>query len=1050
MTAELNLLSRVAYRDSEITAPRLRGLLALLAEDLHAGCGTARLVDGLWPEERPENPAKALQVLVSRARALLGADVIASTPTGYRLALTDDQVDASAVLARATESARAARSGDHGTALAAAERGLALWHGTAPRPAADPEDPLAVLRAGRATAHRALTRGRALALSRLGRRAEAVEPLTEAFAEHPRDEEILLELLRCEAATLGASAALARYDRYRTLLRDELGTDPGAALKAAHRELLQAEAPVVRHGVTHEPNPLLGRATDIEAVTALLHTSRVTSVVGPGGLGKTRLAHAVARAADQRVVQFVALAGVTSEDDVAGEVAGALGVREKGGAELVPSMVAALAGRSTLLVLDNCEHVLDGVAELVGALVSMAPEVLVLTTSRAPLGLSSETVYALPELDLAVAVELFGQRARAARPNAELPARQVEEICRHLDGLPLAVELAAARIRVMSVAEIARNLDDRFALLRGGARDAPERHQTLRAVVDWSWNLLGDEPRAALRALSVFPGGFSAAAARHLLGADVVDALDQLTEQSLLRNHDSVGGIRFAMLETVREFCAAHRAAEGESQQVVDGFLAWVRDLAAARYRDGLGPQPFAFSAVMRAEQDNLLLALRIGLERGDGATVAAATALLGGMWTVDTNHVRISRLNEEVDALLSHYRPEPEHADVAVAAITTCLANTFLVSGPGPFRSYAALRRLPEPPIDGTFGAIVHIIRNTGRYLGRDHRAIRELCDRPERWLAGAAGGVYSYIAEASGDVDGAMATAWGMLASFDGRTDPWMRCMAHGRISDLCLQQDRPEEARDQLEAALRLMEGLDEWTDEVGVRWGLVMANLQVGDIDAAETWMRQIWPEAADKFVGVLRPDFGIQAEIHLARGKIEEGLRLWRSTTLQAHGIDRVDTYLRAWALEAESVAVVAHARHGRIDLVAELADTLPGKLVALMPGSESLTSPTIMYDPLRGIMLAAIGMTDIARARETGDEESLRRAVKLVALAERLRFLRGFQPTMSPAGIRAAVREAGGPAYDEAVSSYAGLDTDGVRAAAAALLAERATASDRG
>ena len=1048
MTAELNLLSRVAYRDSEITAPRLRGLLALLAEDLHAGCGTARLVDGLWPEDRPENPAKALQVLVSRARTLLGADVIASTPVGYRLALTDGQVDSSAVVSHAAESARAARAGDHVTALAAAEQGLALWRGTTPRPAADPDDPLAVLRAGRATTYRALTRGRALALSRLGRRAEAVEPLTAAFAEHPRDEEVLLELLRCEATTLGTSAALARYDDYRTLLRDELGADPGAALKAVHRELLQAEAPVVRHGVTHEPNPLLGRAADIDAVTALLHTSRVTSVVGPGGLGKTRLVHAVGRDADQRVVQFVALAGVTSEGDVAAEVAGALGVRGKPGTEMVASIVSALAGRSTLLVLDNCEHVLGGVAELVGALVSMSPDARILTTSRAPLGLSSETVYALPELDLATAVELFVQRARAARPNAELPTRQVEEICRHLDGLPLAVELAAARIRVMSVAEIARNLDDRFALLRGGARDAPERHQTLRAVVDWSWNLLGDEPRAALRALSVFPGGFTAEAARHLLGAGAFEALEQLTEQSLLRTHDSTTAVRFAMLETVREFCAAHRAAEGESPQVIDGFLAWVRDLAATRYTEGMGPQPFAFTAEMRAEQDNLLLALRMGLERGDGATVASATVLLAGMWTIDTNHARITRLTAEVDGLLSHFRPEPGHVALTRAAIAMCLANTLLVTGPGPFRSIVTLRRLPEPPLDDALGAVVHLIRHIDQYLGPDRARLRELCERPERHLAGAANGIYSYIAEADGDTEGAMASAWRMLGAFDPRTDPWMRCMAHGRISDLCLQQDRPEEARDQLEAALSIMEALDEWTDEVGVRWGLVMANLQLGDYDAAEDWMRRVRPDAAEKLVGVLRPDYGIEAEILLARGRVEEGLRLWRSATLQVHGVEYVDAFLEAWVLEADSVTIVAHAMHGRVDLVAELIDTLPAKLSSLLPIAPPAAYPTIMHDPIRGAALVAMAMSDIARHGE--DASVARRAVHMIALAERMRFLRTFQPTMSPEGIRAAARKADGPAYDEAVSSYAGLDPDGVRAAAAALVAERFTASGRG
>jgi DNA-binding SARP family transcriptional activator len=289
VAVELTLLSRVAYRDQEVTGPRLRGLLALLASDLRTGCSTARLVEGLWPDEQSENPTKALQVLVSRARAQLGADVIATTPTGYRLALGEDQVDASAVLLSASASARQAREGDHEAALAHAEAGLALYE-AAERGEARLDDPVSALRAERASTHRSLARARALALSRLSRHAEAVEALTELVAERPRDEEVLAELLRGEAATLGPSAALARYEAYRRSLRDELGSDPGPALQAVYLQLLQGEAPAVRYGVPHEPNQLLGRDDDIAAVANLLRSSRVSSIVGAGGLGKTRLA----------------------------------------------------------------------------------------------------------------------------------------------------------------------------------------------------------------------------------------------------------------------------------------------------------------------------------------------------------------------------------------------------------------------------------------------------------------------------------------------------------------------------------------------------------------------------------------------------------------------------------------------------------------------------------------------------------------------------------------------------------------------------------------
>ncbi|MGH3417027.1 MAG: AfsR/SARP family transcriptional regulator, partial [Actinocrinis sp.] len=327
MSVELVLLPGVAFRGREIAGSQLGNLLALLADDLHAGCSTIRLVDRLWPDEQPQHPTRALQVLVSRARAQLGADAIAGTSTGYRLTLNDEQVDAAAVLTCASASARSAHAGEHAEALAQAEAGLELWDGA---PGAGPEyaDPLSELRAARAATYRALVRARALALCHLDRRTEAAETLDELIRENPRDEEVLAQLLLSEAATLGPSAALARYDTYRRGLREQLGSDPGPALRQVHRQLLERGTPIVRRGIAHEPNALLGRDGDLAAVHRLLGTSRVVSIIGPGGLGKTRLAHAAARGAQQRLVHLVALAGATADGDVVGEVASALGVAE--------------------------------------------------------------------------------------------------------------------------------------------------------------------------------------------------------------------------------------------------------------------------------------------------------------------------------------------------------------------------------------------------------------------------------------------------------------------------------------------------------------------------------------------------------------------------------------------------------------------------------------------------------------------------------------------------------------------------------------------------
>jgi predicted ATPase/DNA-binding SARP family transcriptional activator len=1055
VTTELTLLSRVAYRDQEINGPRLRGLLALLAGDLRTGCSTGRLVGELWPDEQPENPAKALQILVSRARAQLGSDVIARTPTGYRLTLSEDQVDTSAVLLSASASAQRSRAGDHAAALAHAEAGLALWEGAAGGNAVL-DDPVSALRAERASTYRSLVRARALALARLGRHAEAAEALTDLVGERPRDEEVLLELLRSEAATAGPSAALARYEAYRRLLRDELGTDPGSALQAVHQQLLQGTSPVVRHGVPHEPNPLLGREDDIAAVANLLRTSRVTSIVGAGGLGKTRLAHVVSRQAEQRVVHLVALAGVTTDDDVASEVASVLGAGESRRPPVSPhaiptgvltGIINALGPGPALLVLDNCEHVLRGAAELVHALVSMTQDLRVLTTSRAPLGLSSESVYLLPELSLPTTVELFMQRARAARPRADLPADVVEEVCRHLDGLPLAVELAAARVRVMSVFEIARRLEDRFALLRGGARDAPERHQTLQAVVDWSWNLLEPAGQAAMRALSVFPGGFTADAARQVLGdgdaSDVSQVLEHLVDQSLLQVAETPTGTRFRMLETVREFSTAHREAAGETDQVVGGLLAWARDFGVAHHESLFGADPFSSVERVRAEQDNLVQALRYGLAHADGATVAAMSAVLGGLWTIESNYPRLTTLAEETAWVLSHFQPGPDLVEVTRTALTLFTAFTFLTQGPRAVRWLVALRRLPPAP-PSTLARAAAIVLGAA---AEGRSALHVLCDSDEPLVAGAANGIASYLWENESDFDGALKAAERMLEAFENREVPWMRAHAHGRIAELCMQVEQGAEAQRHLRAALPVLEKLGVWSDVVGIRWWMVLTSLQIGAVDEAEHWLEQTAPYRADEPVGMLTYGLGVRAEILLARGEVEAGLRLWRRAVDQLinaegpiFGID-MDPDQEPWTLEANAVAVVAHAHHGRLDLVEEITGELSHRLSTML--TTVAKPPYLVEFPICGALLLALAMVDLDRGVRAGDERVTRSGARMIALAERFRFLRNFQPTMSAARARHAAEQADWSAYDDAVSSYADLGREDLRAAALAALRAR-------
>ncbi|TKA06477.1 ATP-binding protein [Actinacidiphila oryziradicis] len=1044
MTTDLTLLPRVAYRGQEVTAPRLRGLLALLAGDLRTGCSTERLVAGLWPDELPERPGKALQVLVSRARAQLGADVIVSTPTGYRLTLAEDQADSSALLLHAAASADRARAGDHAGSLAAAEAGLALWKGT-PDGAGDTDDPVAALRTERAPARGTLVRAQALALARLGRHAEAAGPLAVAASEHPRDEEVLAELLRGEAATAGPSAALMRYEAYRRELRDELGTDPGAGLRAVQQELLRGESPVVRHGVPHEPNPLLGRDEDIAAVERLLRASRAVTVGGPGGLGKTRLAHAVSRRAGQRVVYFVPLAGVTTDEDVAAEVASALGAGEgRPGAmsghvpaDPVSGILGVLGSGPALLVLDNCEQVVRGAADLVQALVSSSKDLRVLATSRAPLGLTSEAVYALPELGLDTSVELFTQRARAARAGVRLPPDAVAGLCRHLDGLPLAVELAAARVRVLSVPEIARRLGDRFALLRGGARDTPERHRTLHAVVDWSWNLLAKDARAALRTLSVFPGGFSGEAGEQVLGEDALSLLEQLADQSLLTVADTPAGVRFRMLETVREFSAARRAEAGEEEEAVGQFLAWARDFGVAYHDWYFGSEPLAAWERIRAEQDNLVLALRHALARTDGPTIAALTAVLAALWSTGSSYPRLTALAADTGPPLSHYYPEPEYVEVARAAAVLCTASLFMGYGPHVVRQLVTLRRLPPAPPDTLVRAIAVVLSAVPEMLPPDYDVLRGLCGSEQPLLTGIAECVATYVWENEHDIDRALASARRSIAALAPVDNPFLQVMGHARLGELCLQMEQGEAAYGHLKAALEALPRLGDEHDSIGVRWGLALACLQRGDPDEAEYWLWQAEGDNTPQKDDFYSPDFGGRAEIALARGLTEVGLGLWRRNVEnvermpEAGSMHSVDPFLDRWVLQIQSAAVTAHAHAGRLGLVAEVVDRLRQRLRTLLSGP----SRSPMELPVFGTVLHALGMAGLA----SGDAG----AVRMIALAERLRVLRDFQPTMSAARARQAAEDADRAAYADAVSEYAALERDELREAARALISGR-------
>ncbi|MFG1790008.1 ATP-binding protein [Nocardia sp. NPDC049149] len=1037
MGIELTLLSGVALRGQDIAGPRVRSLLALLTTELRTGSSTTRLIAGLWPDDLPENPTKALQVLVSRARAQLGADLIASTPTGYRLTLRPEQIDATALDVHAEAAERHSRAGDHVAALEQAAAGLAMWTGVV-EDTEDP-DPLSELRIAKQPAHRALHVRFALTLSRLGRYAEALGPLTEIAASEPRNEEVLAELLRAEADTAGPAAALDRYDDYRRALRDELGSDPGATLQTIYKQLLRANEPVVRHGILHDPNPLLGREPDIAAVHVLLRSARVVAVVGPGGLGKTRLAHAVGRAAEQRVVHLVPLAGVADDGMVAAEVAGAVGAEAAG----VAAIAKSLGSGPTLLILDNCEQVLDGVSALVAPLVALTGELRILVTSRAPLGLTSEAVHLLPVLAPATAAELFAQRARAVRPDVVLPHDDVAALCADLDGLPLAIELAAARVRVLSVAEISARLVDRFALLRSGSRDAPHRHRTLRAVVEWSWNLLDEHAQAAMRWLSVFPAGFTAAAAHRILhgsgekvGQDAtLEILEHLVDHSLIQLTEVGSGTRFRMLESVRDFAAAQRAEAGENDRALAEFLSWARDFGTSV--DGLAFSDLGEKSPVRAEQDNLVRALRHGLDRSDGPTVAAAWAALGPYWYVEANYAGIAELVGECAWVLSHYRPEPAYVEVTRTAAAVC-ALSGVTQGGFELRSLLVLHRMPEAPPDTLVRAMAVLFRAASELLGPDTAALDRWCASAQPLLAGMAHLVASFRAEQTGDRAAALAATRRMLAAFERTSNTWMRYQAHCRIGKLALLSEQGELARQHVERALRQIEDHGPRPDRVDLIVGLVMAALQLDDIDCAEQWLAQL-PDHTDPFAQPYK--MIADAEIRLARGETDDGLRRWRAITelvaSTSHPYYRPDPRgIQVWALEIRAAAVLAHAYHGRLDLVDQLVADLPGQVTTLLTHPATTPGGHLAELTACGAVLSALAVVDI-------DRDLRADGARLLALAERFDPPRHIQPTMSSSRARHRAENADGAAYVEGVSTYAALDVLGLRSAALSALRQR-------
>ncbi|MCX5435727.1 BTAD domain-containing putative transcriptional regulator [Streptomyces sp. NBC_00063] len=610
------VLGPLTVRDGEgdpVAVPevKVRALLAALLVHEGRPVSADRLIDGLWGDDLPGNPANALQAKVSQLRKALGRDRVVRQAPGYRLRLdeTGDEVDADRFLSLVDRAGSAAGPRERAELLTEA---LELWRGPAYADFADEE--FVRTAAQRLTEQRlAVREERAEALLESGDLTLLTGELADLVARHPLRERLRAVQLRALYRSGRQSEALASYAELRARLADELGLDPSPELAALHEAILRQDpalaptpaspagaAPPPERPRSNLPAPLtalVGRERSLAGIGQLLATERLVTLTGPGGVGKTRLAVEAARRIQDAPdgVWLVELAGERgSVADLAQVVSAALGLRDDAlsgppgqGAASAPEqrLATALRDRRTLLLLDNCEQVVDSVARLTESLLSRAPHLRILATTQEPLCVTGETVHLVEPLEPADAVRLFTARAAAASPGFSTDEATPEiraavlEICRRLDGIPLALELAATRVRALGVRELADRLEDRFRVLTSGRRGAPPRQQTLRAVIDWSWELLSVSERTVLRRLAVHRDGCTLDAAEEVCAGggvrrdEVLDLVTRLVDRSLVVVVTGPGGAgpRYRLLESVAAY-AEERLRETD-------------ELAAVRHR---------------------------------------------------------------------------------------------------------------------------------------------------------------------------------------------------------------------------------------------------------------------------------------------------------------------------------------------------------------------------------------------------------------------------------------------------------------------------------
>ncbi|MFI1223758.1 MULTISPECIES: BTAD domain-containing putative transcriptional regulator [unclassified Streptomyces] len=807
-----------------VPGARLQRLVVRLALAGGRPVGQRTLIEAIWPEQSPAGPTHALQALVSRLRrAFGGAGAVVQAAGGYRLDVDARDVDVLRFEHLAAAGRERLRERDPHGAAARLGEALALWGG---HPGSEPlavaaVEPASATRLAQASLEAVLDLAEAeLAVGSAGRAAARLNVL---LTEDPLHERAVALLMDALAAQGRQAEALARYARFRERLADALGTDPGAALRERHLRLLRAQQPeppapaepaASAQRPSNLPAPLtsfIGREDDLARIDTLLAAGRLVTVLGPGGAGKTRLALEAARAqlpAHRDGAWLVDLAPVTEPGKVGGAVLAAIGLRGSaffdgpGRRGETPDDVDALAdqldGRACLLVIDNCEHVIDVAAHLISALLLRCAGLRVLATSREPLAVDGEALVPLGPLPLpapdagieqvrdAPAVRLFTERAAAMRPGFEVDDRHVVDvlrIVRGLDGLPLALELAAARLRTLSLTDLADGLSDRFALLTTGHRTASSRHRTLRGVIAWSWDLLDEDARTVADRIAVLPGSVTPASAAAVCTGTTVPVhsipglLADLVDRSLVQLAPDTG--RYRMLETIREYGRERLAAHHTLVGVRDLAARYLADLVAHYDPLTRGPRQLDALHTLRAEHDNVIAALRHLCDTGAADAAVALAVDLTWYWQIRGSHDDAVHWLGKTLALPTGH-PGVRH-DIAQAMLQlnartgrSALFNDHVHEGSQDLRRLTG-RLLGHRELLGPVGALTTVQLALLHRTDESEAFIRSVVDGPDIWLAGYARISRAHAAENRGDLGRARDDVAAALHCFTRAGDHW-----------------------------------------------------------------------------------------------------------------------------------------------------------------------------------------------------------------------------------------------------------------------------------